>query len=214
MNRRTFIKQSTASAAALMLTSTTGTLMASNKSPSLTIPRWRGFNLTELANPRSMRPFVENDLRWMSEFGFDFARIPMSYWCWSDPKDWMKIDESVLRLVDQVVDYGRNYGVHVNLNFHRIPGYCVNGRDQEPYDLFQGPAADQEKALDAASYHWRTFAKRYKGISSKELSFDLMNEPPWMDDDSRYVEIIKRLVSDIRELYLKLLQERKPGNVI
>ena len=200
MKRRTFIKHTTASAAALMLTSTTGSLFAADKNPRLTIPRWRGFNLTEMANPRTMKPFVESDLQWMSEFGFNFARIPMSYWCWSDPKDWYKVDESVFEWIDQVIAYGKNYGIHINLNFHRIPGYCVNGRELEPCDLFQGPVADQDKALEAAAFHWRTFAKRYKGISSKELSFDLMNEPPWMDDDSRYVEIIQRLVSNIREI--------------
>lgn len=200
MNRRTFVKTSGASAMAVVLSSATGSLYASSPKNGLSIPRWRGFNITNLMGPDGMSRYVENDFKWMAEFGFDFARIPMNYWCWSDPKDWYSMNEDILKWIDEAVGYGRDNGVHVNLNFHRIPGYCVNGREREQHDLFLGSAEGQQKALDAASHHWRTFAERYKGISSKELSFDLMNEPPWMDDDARYVEIIRHLVSVIREV--------------
>ena len=164
------------------------------------IPRWRGFNLTELVRPDCARPYLESDFEWLAEFGFDFARLPLSYWVWSDPKDWRRIDEARLEDIDRAVELGRQYGIHVNINFHRIPGYCVNGRELEPFDLFEGPAEGQVQALDAASHHWQIFAGRYKGISSERVSFDLMNEPPWMDDDVRYVEILRHLVAAIREI--------------
>jgi len=54
------------------------------------------------------------------------------------------------------------------------------------------------KALGASVHHWRTFAKRYKGIASDRLSFDLFNEPPFMADQSRYVEIARALIAAIR----------------
>ena len=47
-------------------------------------------------------------------------------------------------LPGEAVEFGRKYGVHVNLNFHRAPGYCVNP-PKEPFDLWT-----DEKALDAA----------------------------------------------------------------
>ena len=56
-----------------------------------------------------------------------------------------------------------------------------------------------EKALAAAVHHWRFFAERYRGIPSSQLSFDLLNEPPWMSDQTRYVEIVHALVAAIRE---------------
>jgi len=162
-----------------------------------TIPRWRGFNLP----PRGPagRRFREEDYAIMAEWGFDFARLPMSYWLWARPTDWLNIDEKVLAEIDQAVEWGRQYNVHVNINFHRIPGYCVNGRDREPFDLFEGPDEGRQKALDAAVHHWKVFAERYKGIPNRRLSFDLMNEPPFLKSEERYVEVVRALVKGIRE---------------
>lgn len=129
----------------------------------------------------------------------DFARIPMSYWAWSTPGAWMQIDEEALAPVDEVVELGRRYGIHINLNLHRIPGYCVNGREREPHQLFDSPREAMERALEAAVHHWRTLARRYRHIPPAHLSFDLLNEPPWMKDHARYTEVARALVSAIRE---------------
>lgn len=201
MDRRTFIRSGSAAAvAALALPACRA---SGPRVPTLAqpvIPRWRGFNLTELTGGRQVRPFLESDFEWMAEWGFDFARLPMSYWSWSSPDDWLAIDDTVLAYVDQAVEFGRQYGVHVNLNFHRIPGWCVNGPELEPHRLFAGPPESQALALEAASHHWRHFAERYRGIPSDRLSFDLFNEPPWMQDQARYVEIARTLVGAIREI--------------
>ena len=163
------------------------------------IPRWRGFNLTELTGGDRDRSFVETDFAWIAELGFDFVRIPMSYWAWSSPDDWMTIDEEGLRKVDEAVEYGEKHGLHVNLNLHRIPGYCVNQRELEPHLLFDSPREEMELAMEAALLHWQTLAERYKHTSNQNVSYDLFNEPPWMyDDQSRYVEIAHRLVGAIR----------------
>ena len=197
MNRREFIR-STAAVAGVLATRTAGAAGAhAPKQPR--IPRWRGFNLTELAGGQRGRSFVESDFAWMAEWGFDFARLPMSYWTWADRADWKTIDERALEPVDQAVEWGRQYGIHVNLNFHRIPGYCVNRRELEPFLLFDSPRESMERALDAAVHHWRVFAERYQDVPSDRLSFDLFNEPPWMQDQSRYVEIARALVGAIRE---------------
>lgn len=164
------------------------------------IPRWRGFNLTELAGGRRGQRFVESDFAWMQEWGFDFARLPMSYWAWSEANDWMNIDEAALAPVDEAIEWGRAHGIHVNLNFHRIPGYCVNRRELEPYLLFDSSRESMERALEAATYHWRFFAERYRSIPSERLSFDLFNEPPFMKDHARYEEIARTLVGAIREV--------------
>ena len=42
----------------------------------------------------------------MEDWGFDFARIPMSYWSWSDRADWMKIDERADRFRPLLESYG------------------------------------------------------------------------------------------------------------
>jgi len=170
---------------------------AGPKSP--VIPRWRGFNLTELTGGRKGMRFRESDFEWMASWGFDFARLPMSYWAWSDPKDWMQIDEKQIAAVDEALEFGKRHKIHINLNLHRIPGYCVNGRELEPYLLFDSPRDSMERALEAAVHHWRFFARRYRHVPAEELSFDLFNEPPFMADHARYIEIARALVTAIRE---------------
>jgi endoglucanase len=122
-NRREFLKQ-TASAAAL---GAAGLGWPSSSAAELKpasasrLPRWRGFNLLEkfTYNKSGNPAFRESDFALMQDWGFDFARLPMSYLCWTEPNDWLKLRESELKQIDQTVELGRKYGVHVNLNFHR-----------------------------------------------------------------------------------------------
>lgn len=137
------------------------------------LPRWRGFNLLEMFTTRSDGNFQEDDFRWMRDWGFDFARIPACYTLWIEGDDPYKLKEAMLEKVDRVVHLGQRYGIHICLNFHRAPGYSVNRERQEPYNLWKDQAA-----LDAFCFHWETFARRYRGIPSAQLSFNLVNEPP------------------------------------
>lgn len=201
MNRREFIGVSAAAAAGVLLSSTLKAQPApAGPRPQSHIPRWRGFNLTELTGGWHGRPFRESDFQWMQEWGFDFARLPCSYWAWSSVKDWMTIKEDALKPVDQAIEFGRQHGIHINLNLHRIPGYCVNGRELEPFLLFDSPRDSMQRALEAAVHHWSYLARRYKDVPSAQLSFDLFNEPPFMADQSRYVEVARALISAIREV--------------
>lgn len=157
------------------------------------LPRWRGFNLLEKFTKRrgGNPPFREEDFEWIAELGFNFVRLPMSYLCWTDPADWRALREEELKHINQAVEFGRRHGVHVNLNFHRAPGYCVNP-PAEPKSLW----SDAE-ALDVCALHWGAFARRYKGIPNRNVSFDLFNEPNDQPDDT-YVRIVTRLVEAIR----------------
>lgn len=200
MDRRTFIKSSGALAIGASLSGFNLPQTKILEKELIKIPRFKGFNITNKTGgfgPR--RKFDEEEFEILADWGLNFARIPMSYWNWASKDDWFNIDEDVLKDIDEVVDFGKQYNVHINLGFHRVPGYCINGRNLEPMDLFNDTPEKMKKALDATIYHWKIFAKRYAGIPSSRLSFDLINEPPKMQDESRYVEIIKALVSGIRE---------------
>jgi endoglucanase len=202
MTRRTFLVSTTAAALAASLPAS---LLAAQKTPAHTLarklPRWRGFNLLEKFIAASMNErYREQDFAWMTEWGFDFARLPMSYRCWSSPENWRQSDERVLKEIDEAVEYGQKHGVHVSLNFHRAPGYSVDRSLDEPFNLW----TDAE-ALDACAHHWAIFAKRYQGIPSTQLSFDLLNEPaarswkPPADlDDATYTKVARALVQAIR----------------
>lgn len=173
------------------------------------IPRWRGFNLQGRfpwpGHPYDGPAFEEFDFATMAEWGFDFARLPLSYWVWGSRDDWALIREEPLKQIDRAVNLGKQYGIHININFHRIPGYCINQRELEPADLFTGTKPQRDKALKAAAFHWQAFAKRYKGVPNRQVSFDLINEPPKMRSyegmlEERYVEIVNTLVGAIREI--------------
>ena len=138
------------------------------------LPRWRGFNLLEMYLASSgPEPFHENDFRWIADWGFDFVRLPLSYTHWTVDGDPLRIDERGLERVDHAVTLAGRYGLHVCLNLHRAPGYCVNTERREPFNLWRDPAA-----LKAFCLHWSLLAHRYRGISTARLSFDLVNEPP------------------------------------
>ena len=195
MNRRQFIGTSAAATAGLFLAPS---LKASLARPQPKIPRWRGFNLTELTAGKRGQRFRKSDFQWMAEWGFNFARLPCSYWAWSSKENWLTIDEEALKPLDEAIAFGLQYGIHVNLGLHRIPGYCVNGRELEPALLFDSPRSSMQRALEAAVHHWKYLAQRYKNVPAAQLSFDLLNEPPFMPDQTRYIEIARALVAAIR----------------
>ena len=152
--------------------------------------RWRGFNLLEMFNAR-YEPFKENDFKWMKEWGFNFVRLPMDYRGWIKDKDWEQFDESRLAWVDDAVKYGQKYGIHVQICFHRAPGYTV-ASPPEPRDLFTDP-----EALRVCALHWRTFARRYKDTPPKDVSFNLFNEPSNVSEEA-YLKVATELVRVIR----------------
>ena len=208
MDRRSFVK-SAAVLCAAGAASAQAVLAVDEDVTARRIPKWRGFNLQGQfampGRPYTGDAFDEFDFATMAEWGFDFARLPLSYWVWSSRDDWSVIREEPLKQIDRAIDLGRQYGIHINVNFHRIPGYCINERQLEPADLFSGTRAERDKSLAAAVFHWKAFARRYKGIPNRRLSFDLINEPPKMLSyegylEERYVEIVKALVAGIREM--------------
>ena len=194
MHRRTFIQ--TGAAASALLAAGLPACTTTQVVPEVTaadIPMWKGFNLLEKFNGEENDPFREQDFAMMADWGFNFARLPMSYWTWGDVNDWSKIDEATLKDIDQAIGYGEKHGIHVNLNFHRAPGYCINRGELEPYQLFE-----DEKAQEATRFHWRTFAERYRGIPNHQLSFDLLNEPPSIPE-SQHNPVMQSVIEAIRE---------------
>jgi endoglucanase len=165
MNRRTFIATTAAAAAAISLGPESLAARKKNK-----LPQWKGFNLLDFfsPNPNNPRPGTSEDhFRWMQDWGFNFVRVPMAYPSYLNidrsknitPEDVYKIDEQAVGRVDNLVQMAHKYGMHVSLNLHRAPGYCVNAGFHEPYNLWR----DQE-ALDAFCFHWNMWAKRYKDL--------------------------------------------------
>ncbi|MBN2004598.1 MAG: cellulase family glycosylhydrolase [Anaerolineae bacterium] len=163
------------------------------------LPRWRGFNLLDLFTTRSIGDFQEDDFRWMRDWGFDFVRVPGCYTLWIKNGDPYRLHEPMLEKIDRVVRLGQTYNIHIDLNFHRAPGYSVNMECQESFNLWKDQAA-----LDAFVFHWETFARRYRGIPSEQLSFNLVNEPknPTPDFMTRedHARVIRAATAAIRAI--------------
>ena len=200
MHRRDFLKVFAAAMAAASATPsmaklamTDDTAFSPVAAPAKRMPVWKGFNLLNKFNPDYQTPFSEEDFEIMAEWGFNFARIPLSYWCWSKEDDWYNVDEKVLAEIDRVVEFGKQYKIHINLNFHRAPGYCINPPHGKT-NLFE-----DEEPLKACEFHWRMFAERYKSYSSKYLSFNLINEAPSIED-AKYERVARRLIKTIRDI--------------
>jgi len=200
--RRDFVRAGLGAAAAL----------SASAAPKNALPRWRGFNLLYLFQARRQKGPVEvpeDDFRMIADLGFDFVRIPMDYWFWIDSKwretgrpareEAVKILEGALEPVDRIVELGRKYGIHVSLNLHRAPGYCINDAELEPFVLWRDQDAEEAFVL-----HWETFAKRYRDIRPSDLSFNLLNEAPtprpgYMSRED-YRRVMTRATDKIREI--------------
>src|SRR5205085_118678 len=92
MDRRQFLRVATAAAGAGVVAGEARPAELPEPSAAK-LPRWRGFNLLEKFIAPG-RPFVEDDFAWLAEWGFNFVRLPLSYRCWSDPKDWRRLNEA------------------------------------------------------------------------------------------------------------------------
>ncbi len=227
INRRDFMKVAGASAAALGFTGHIVDAAEKLKPAQTTIPRWRGFNLLDYFSPRSGRGggrnnTTEDDFRWMSDWGFDFVRLPMAYPRWIDydpsqgdikPDDLYKIKESAVEYIDGIVEMAGKYNLHVSLNFHRAPGYCVNAGFNEPFNLWK-----DKEALDAFCFHWGMWAKRYKDLPPSKISFDLVNEPSMREDmndqHSRRGPVPGDIYRKVAEAAAKAIRQANPNHLI
>ncbi len=205
ISRRQFVETAVKSAAGITLLGNVD-VRALQKTADInasSLPAWRGFNLLEkFIASNSNAPFKESDFEMIRELGFDFVRLPMSYLCWTDGDNWRSLKEDKLKEIDQAVAYGKQYGVHVSLNFHRGPGYSVDRSKEEPFNLWR-----DQVARDAFNFHWKHFAERYKGIPNKEVSFNLLNEPATITNErnsivseATYVEVVKGAAAAIRSV--------------
>lgn len=188
LNRRNFIKK-TGVLTTGILAGTSGAFTSQAAKPQNKLPRWKGFNLLDLFSPvppaDGKGSTKEEHFKWMSDWGFDFVRIPMAYPRYikfDRSKDLTanrvrKIDKKAVDKVENLVYLAHKHNLHVSLNLHRAPGFCVNAGFHEPYNLWK-----DEQALDDFCYHWKFWAKRFKNVSSDKISFDLLNEPCLRED--------------------------------
>src|SRR6478609_5214239 len=185
MQRRSFIKNAGLFTAGFSLAEKAAFAKAPLKNK---LPKWKGFNLLDFFSPRptpTKSPTTAEHLKWMRDWGFNFIRVPIAYPYYLNfdrsrnitPEETYHVDEKKMDEIDNLVRLSQEHGMHVSVNLHRAPGYCINAGFNEPYNLWKDQAA-----LDAFCFHWNMWAKHYKNTSSTKISFDLVNEPSMRED--------------------------------
>jgi len=138
------------------------------------VPRY-GFNFQWMFIYRGDPPPPPNEkeLDFLTSFGFDYVRVPTDYRFWTSGVDYKNPDEDVIAALDDYLAACQERDLHMNLNLHRAPGYCINRNDLEEHNLWL-----DEEAQEGFIFLWETFAERYADVPPEDLSFDLVNEPP------------------------------------
>ena len=160
-----------------------------------------GFNFLWMyvSDGETPRPPDERALDFLVQTGFNFVRVPTNYRSWIKDFDYLHPDEAVFAHLDQYLDACRARGLHLSLNLHRAPGYCINNNDLERDNLWLDPVAQ-----DGFVFQWETFARRFLGVPNSALSFDLLNEPPNVGQygltRANHAALIRRTVAAIRAI--------------
>lgn len=158
----------------------------------------KGFNLLgKFEVSWSNSGFTESEFKWIQQLGFNFVRLPLDYRTFTKAGDWSTFVETEMVKIDRAVQWGEKYGVHVCINFHRAPGYCVNAATlpvNQQLNLWTDLAAQ-----DAFVKHWEFFANRYKTIGADKLSFNLVNEPSNVTSEV-YVSVMKKAIQAIHAI--------------
>lgn len=219
MKRRDFLK-ATAVGASMMAMNSQSDIFALPDYPleKNKLPRWRGFNILDFFSPQQYIAnnqrfaVTEQDFKWMADWGFDFVRIPMAYPSYLKydpasgrditPEETVNFREEAIEAIEQIVGMANKYKLHVSLNLHRAPGFCINAGFHEPFNLWK-----DEEAQQAFYQHWDMWAKRFRNVSPELLSFDLVNEPCFKEDMNDQFSPAKAVPGDIyRKIAMKCLE--------
>ena len=225
LTRRHFLKSTAVGAAAISLNPS----LSFENHPEKAInklPRWKGFNLLDFFSPAlpvrtANWRTTEDDFKWMSDWGFNFVRIPIaypSYLSFDRSRDIRKdetcnFNPDAVNEIDKLVYLAHKYKLHVSLNLHRGPGYCINAGFHEPFNLWK----DQD-AREAFNKHWAMWAERFKDVSSDKLSFDLLNEPAYIEDmNDQYAKkgpVPGEIYKTVAAGAVKAIRDISPGRLI
>jgi len=152
--------------------------------------QWRGIGITKNKETNHYQEFQEADIAFLAENGLNFTRIflDLSSLRYPDyPAALAQINETELRDLDQLIAWGIEYGVHIQICAHDTPT-----KQLEFLDL-------NEAEWKYYRAYWEALARRYAGIPSRYLSFDLINEmQPHAENIDYATEQMRTVVETLR----------------
>ncbi len=164
------------------------------------LPDWRGFNFVNKSstgplytNYANTNMYTEQDIKNISELGFNFVRVQLNYNLICKSDDDSSVDMVQLENIDNLVKWGIKYKVHICFNGYQFPGYPADGSSTK--EKFFKSEKDQDIAADFLAM----LARRYADLPNNVVSFNLLNEPI-MTTKETYVKVIGKLSSAIRKV--------------
>ncbi len=163
------------------------------------IPKWSGCTMDNKSASWNDDGGVgtmywESDVRYYSEQGFTFLRVPLDVRLLFKHGDPSEVNEANLKDIDDLISWGAKYGVHICLDFHNVDGYTTDAVDSN--DTMFKNTEQQKKFVKC----WAYLAERYADIPNNVLSFNLLNEPH--DDnltEEAYSAVMLKAIEAIRK---------------
>lgn len=160
---------------------------------------WKGTGLGSSKNEgigAGCTDFRETDIKFLADNGFNFTRIffSLSTLRFPDyPEDGRLVNENELRDLDQLIAWGMEYGVHIQI---AMSFYLDEGGN----DKTDGSIAANDAQWAMVQDYWTMLARCYAGIPSRYLTFDLSNEiEPWEGADFDYAAAkLGELITSVR----------------
>lgn len=155
------------------------------------LPEWKGMMLCHQAwtfdgaNGCDTEDIVlENDIKTLSQCGFNFARIAVSFSRLQSAntlKGTVYPQDGTLNLreieyFDKILSWGMKYGVHIQFVMFEITGVDGDTPISDVWDINDSICSDAKLQNDVAEI-WGALSRRYADIPNNYLSFNLINEP-------------------------------------
>lgn len=137
---------------------------------------------------------VEDDIRQISEWGFDHIRLPIDYDVIETEDGQSKEDGH--KHISDCIAWCRKYGLHVVLDLHKAYGFMFDLNEVSDPDKFF-----TDESLQERFYHtWDELIARY-GEDRDIVAFELLNEVVNPDFKTEWNRIATNEIRRIREKY-------------
>ncbi|GAB6109798.1 cellulase family glycosylhydrolase [Fusibacter bizertensis] len=141
--------------------------------------------------------FVEDEIKYFHENGFNCARAVYSLSFFSNPDDIAQVNLSELEQLDELISWGLKYDVHIMVSITGLPGKWHTSWEEEGVQSNNELFAD-EAMQETFHAYWKMLSKRYAQIPTNVLSFEILAEPEVVNGDTHlYASVLKPIVEDL-----------------
>lgn len=140
----------------------------------------------------SSEKFQEQDIRNVSELGFNFLRVPVNTRFFFEDADTDKPCEEYWSNLDELIAWGIQYKVHISLVVCETYGYNCT------YTEAEGELFTNDSYMELFLTFWEKIAQRYQNVPNNALSFNILNEPTDWIGEERYCKLALNTAERIR----------------